>query len=223
MAAQIEDHEIEWFRDDLMAWYEQHGRDFPWRRTGTSLYQHVIAEILLQRTRAETLSGFYKSFIRKYDDWSALASVSVEELEQDLKPVGLATQRAPRINSLAQMMVQKNGRFPEDINELQALPAIGQYVAYAIQTYRGVWRLPLLDTGMARVIERCFGQRELADIRYDPQLQERAQRIVDSDGSLEVSWAILDLAALVCRPSAPNCDDCPVKQSCEYAAGEASS
>jgi A/G-specific adenine glycosylase len=69
---------------------------------------------------------------------------------------------------------------------------------------------------MARVIERCFGQRELADIRYDPRLQEICQRIVDTDQSLEISWAILDLAALLCRPKVPLCDACPLATNCRY-------
>lgn len=217
MADPIEDHEIEWFREDLLEWYEDNGRKFPWRSPKTSLYQHVIAEILLQRTRAETLAPFFIDFIHKYECWDALAELSVQELEKELQIIGLANQRAPRVSALAQIMVQKRGQFPENLDELLALPAIGQYVAYAIQSFRGVWRLPLLDAGMARVIERCFGSRELADIRYDSRLQEICQRVVDSDPPLEISWAILDLAAVLCRPKAPRCDICPVASLCESA------
>ena len=218
MAGPIEDREIEWFREDVLEWYREHGRAFPWRSADTSLYQHAIAEILLQRTRAETLAPFFEKFVRKYDSWESLAGLSVEELKQELDPIGLATQRAPRIRALAQVMVKRKGRFPERIDELQSLPAIGQYVAYAIQSFRGAWRLPLLDAGMARVIERCFGSRDLADIRHDSRLQEICQRVVDSEPSLEISWAILDLAALVCRQKGPHCDICPVERLCRTAA-----
>ena len=217
MVAQIEDCEIEWFREDLVEWYKDHGRNFPWRAPDTSLYRHVLAEILLQRTRAETLAPFFKEFAGKYDSWGALAKMSVQELEQELKPIGLASQRAPRINALAQIMVQKKRLFPENLSDLLSLPAIGQYVAYAIQTFLGKGRLPLLDAGMARVIERQFGPRELVDIRYDSRLQEICQRIVDTDESLEISWAMLDLAALVCRSKKPLCDSCPVRQQCGFA------
>lgn len=217
MATLIEDREIEWFREDLGEWYKNNGRKFPWRAPDTSLYQHVLAEILLQRTRAETLVPFFEEFTCKYDGWGALAKLSVQELEQELQPIGLASQRAPRISALAQIMVQKRGQFPESLGELLSLPAIGQYVAYAIQSFRGLWRLPLLDAGMARVIERCFGSRELADIRYDFRLQEICQRLVDTDQTLEISWAVLDLAALVCRPKNPRCDACPVARLCDFA------
>jgi A/G-specific adenine glycosylase len=217
MAAVIEDREIEWFREDLLGWYKEHGRIFPWRAPETSLYRHVLAEILLQRTRAESLVPFFEKFAQKFDSWEAIAELSVEELKQELQPIGLASQRAPRISALAMIMVERKGQFPEGLDELLSLPAIGQYVAYAIQTFRGIWRLPLLDAGMARVIERRFGSRELADIRYDSRLQEICQRIVDTDRPLEISWAILDLAALVCRTRVPLCETCPVESMCKFA------
>jgi A/G-specific adenine glycosylase len=216
MAPSIEDCEIEWFREDVVEWYKEHGRNFPWRAPDTNLYRHVLAEILLQRTRAETLAPFFDEFAGKYDSWASLATVSVQDLEQELKPIGLASQRAPRINALAKIIVQKEGQFPENLDDLLSLPAVGQYVAYAIQSYRGIWRFPLLDAGMARVIERCFGPRELADIRYDAKLQEICQRVVDTEQPLKISWAILDLAALVCRPKNPLCDKCPVERLCRF-------
>ena len=219
MIAVAEDYEIEWFREDLIEWYQEHGRGFPWRAPTTSLYQHVLAEIFLQRTRADTLVPFFEYFVQKYDSWDALAELPVSELEQELRPIGLARQRAPRINALAQIMVERKGEFPESLEQLLSLPAIGQYVAYAIQSYRGAGRLPLLDAGMARVLERCFGSRDLSDIRYDAQLQELCQRIVDADRTLEISWALLDLAALVCRPKRPNCNECPVSRLCKFVSG----
>ena len=114
MTASIEDHEVEWFREDLVEWYAEHGRNFPWRESDTSLYRHVLAEILLQRTRAETLVPFFEEFAGKYGSWDALAKLSVQELEQELRPIGLASQRAPRISALAQIMVQKGGQFPDE-------------------------------------------------------------------------------------------------------------
>lgn len=217
MPAPIDDLEIEWFRDDLLAWYQKNGRTFPWRSVTTSLYQHAIAEILLQRTRAERLVPFFVQFVNKYENWESLAQASLDELTQEFESIGLATQRAPRVQALAQIMDKKQGKFPTRLDELQALPAIGQYVAYAIQAYQGQRRRPLLDAGMARVVERCFGSRQLADIRYDDGLQEICHRIVDIDETLVVSWAILDLAALVCRVKNPNCDLCPFQSQCEFA------
>ena len=76
---------------------------------------------------------------------------------------------------------------------------------------------PFLDGNMARVQERCFGPRKLADIRYDPYLQTLAQKVVKKPRSLEVNWAVLDLGALVCVKNKPNCAECPIASICDYA------
>jgi A/G-specific adenine glycosylase len=68
---------------------------------------------------------------------------------------------------------------------------------------------------MARVIERFVRPRSLADIRYDPWLQEAAHWLVRRD-SKEVNWAVLDFAALICRPRNPVCEACPVRGRCSY-------
>ena len=39
---------------------------------------------------------------------------------------------------------------------------------------------------MARVLERYFGPRNLADIRYDPYLQELAHKVVDADDAIHI-------------------------------------
>src|SRR5207248_611362 len=76
---------------------------------------------------------------------------------------------------------------------------------------------PLLDTNMARVLERFFGPRQLVDIRYDPYLQLLAHSVVDGTDAIRANWAILDLAAGVCRRRSPMCTSCPVRSRCRYA------
>jgi len=69
---------------------------------------------------------------------------------------------------------------------------------------------------MARVLERYFGPRKLADIRYDPYLQKLAHRVVDCEAPAAVNWAILDLAALVCKARGPRCSQCPLSGDAGY-------
>jgi len=106
---------------------------------------------------------------------------------------------------------------PKTRDGLQALPGIGQYVASAVLVYVYGRPAPLLDTNMARVLERFFGDRQLADIRYDPYLQELAQAVVDGNDAKSVNWAVLDLAATVCRLRAPRCIECPLATRCLFA------
>jgi len=123
---------IKYFQNQVIIWFKSHGRKFPWRKAGLSNYKVVISEVLLQRTKAETIARFYPDFIKKYSSWKSIAGVRVEEIEDALKPIGLQKQRAPRLLALAQEMAKRNGRFPKTREELEGIPFIGQYIANAI-------------------------------------------------------------------------------------------
>jgi A/G-specific adenine glycosylase len=107
------------------------------------------------------------------------------------------------------------GRFKFSSLELEKLSGFGQYVTNAALLLSGTEPAPLLDEGMARVIERCFGRRKLADIRYDPYLQDLARAVVAEPDAIRKNWAILDIAALICRPRNPKCSICPVVSICK--------
>jgi len=73
-----------------------------------------------------------------------------------------------------------------------------------------------MDVNMARVLERFFGPRKLADIRYDPYLQKLARDILPRKGAKEFNWAVLDFAALVCRTRQPLCPTCTLRTRCLF-------
>lgn len=203
-------------RRALLRWFDEYGRDFPWR-SGAGLYRQVIAELLLQRTRAETVAAFFDAFIERFPSWQAMAEASLEDIGQFLKPVGLWKRRSASLAALAKAMVARGGTFPETREELQMLPGVGQYIANAILLFSGGHSEPLLDVNMARVLERVFGPRKLVDIRYDPYLQSLARQVMRGDRAAEVNWAILDLAAKICTVKSPRCAECPLRKSCRFA------
>ena len=169
---------------------------------------------MLQRTCAETVAGFFPSFVRRFPSWKKLSSANEAQLRSFLKPLGLWRRRSSSIRRLAQEMVRRNGRFPKSRAEIVSLPGIGQYIANAIQLFCHRSPQPLLDVNMARVLERIFGPRKLADIRCDPFLQELAGRIVHCKTPTRINWAILDLAAAICTVKIPRCIRCPLAATC---------
>jgi A/G-specific adenine glycosylase len=200
----------------LLRWFSSFGRSFPWRATGISTFERVISEILLQRTRAQTVHLFFESFFRRFPDWRSLAESPEEEIAAFLRPVGLRLQRAASLQRLGAEMVLRRGKFPRTREEIEALPGIGQYVASAVLLFEFRQPAPLLDVNMARVLERYFGARDLADIRRDPRLQALATMLVEHDRSVRLNWATLDLAAVVCRQNVPVCASCPLKRGCAF-------
>jgi A/G-specific adenine glycosylase len=206
------------FQRRLLRWYGPHQRRFPWRNKSASNYAKIIAEVLLQRTRAETVATFYPAFLRQFPSWKALAQADERALQTYLQPIGLWRRRASTLVNLAQEMVRRRSIIPRERSAIEALPGIGQYIANAVQLLaHGVPR-PLLDVNMARVLERHFGPRQLVDIRYDPYLQDLSYSIVQGEHAVVVNWAILDLAATTCRTAMPACHECPLRETCQHAA-----
>ncbi len=202
------------FRRKILAWYSDNGRNFPWRKKSASKYTLIISEFLLQRTRAETIGNFLGTFLSHYPSWKKLAGASETEIRKVIQPIGLWKRRAPILKRLAIEISKRNGRFPKKKIDIEALPGIGQYIANAILLFCHGEAQPLLDAGMARVLERVFGKRKLADIRHDPYLQRLAFEIVQSSNAREINWAILDLAAKTCLVRKPRCNECPLASDC---------
>ena len=208
---------IQYFRARLLEWYRQHGRHFPWRKRYASNYNKIIAEVLLQRTRAETVAGFFPLFVSRYPSWPQLAAANEDDLIALIRPVGLWRRRSRALMNLAREMVMRKGRFPEDREELEALPGVGQYIANSIMLLCHGRPQPLLDINMARVLERYFGPRTRSDIRYDPYLQHLARLVVDCPDAVALNWAILDLAAKTCLIRVPRCNQCVLVSECRFA------
>lgn len=202
------------FRRGLLRWYAAEGRHFPWRSRSATNYQRIISEVLLQRTRAGTVASFFPRFIRSWPSWRQLALAKRRQLETALLPIGLQKRRAQSILALARAMSLRRGRFPDSRPHIEALPGVGQYIANAVELFVHGRPMPLLDVNMSRLLERYFGPRQLADIRFDPYLQRLAALIVRGDEASKLNWGVLDFAASVCTIQTPSCYKCPLRSGC---------
>ena len=205
---------VQKFQSHLATWYNTHGRSFLWRQESATVYDEIIAEVLLQRTRAEAVDQILPSFLERYSSWEELANAEEHELGETLRPLGLWRKHSSTLARLSKEMTQRKGVFPNERVELEALPGVGQYLANAIEMICFDKPRPLVDTNMARLLERYFHPRKLADIRYDPYLQRLAAQIVDTPNYRHINWAVLDFGALVCTPRNPKCHDCPLSNGC---------
>jgi A/G-specific adenine glycosylase len=203
----------------MLDWFEDHQRDFPWRREGASNYEVLISEVLLQRTKAETVAKYYDVFFSRYPGWDSLAAASLQELEEMLKPLGLYKHRAKRLKKITEEYVQKQGDLPKNKDELQESNLSSLYLANAFALFVLKKRAPLLDVNLARVLSRFFSPREYKDVRHDKPMQELARQVVQVKNPIRLNWAIIDFAALVCKSKNPRCGACMLNRRCAYYAG----
>jgi A/G-specific adenine glycosylase len=204
--------EVLWFRGRLRRWFRHNRRDFPWRSSANP-YVICISEIFLQQTAARKVADYIGVFTARYPDWNSLAMAAPEDIETAIYPLGIYRKRARAIHSLAYAVIDL-GNLPRTRSALESLPGIGQYIANVLMVVLHGKRMPFLDVNMTRVLERFFGPRELADIRYDPYLQTLARTVVDSGDPMSANWMVLDFAALVCTKKRPRCSTCPLADRC---------
>jgi A/G-specific adenine glycosylase len=209
----IPENTYRWLRRRVLAWFRGHGRDFPWRETDDP-YHVLIAELLLQRTRADLVEPLYHRFLAVYPDAHALAKAEPAETEELLRPLGFL-HRSRRLPALGQSLVDRHhGDVPRSKQALLALPGVGEYVANAVMTVAFGQRMPLLDPNVIRLLARVLGRTSTRSRpRDDAALWEFVAHLLPRRRAREFSLALVDLGALVCRKR-PRCFECPLRPRC---------
>ena len=201
-------------RRRLLAWYREHGRDLPWRRTRDP-YRILVSEVMLQQTQVERVTKFYRPFLRRYPTFEALAAAPEPAVRESWEGLGYYA-RARNLHRTAQLVVREHGgRLPDDPATIRRLPGIGRYTAGAVLSIAYGKDAPILDTNAARVLRRVFAVRARGGKgRLQQRLWEVAEQVTPPGYADLFNQAIMDLGATVCRPRNPACPDCPLRFDC---------
>ncbi|MGE0586468.1 MAG: A/G-specific adenine glycosylase [Flavobacteriaceae bacterium] len=201
---------------DLLAWYDRHRRDLPWRAaagTCAEPYRVWLSEIMLQQTTVATVKERYRAFLDRWPDVAALADAPLEAVLAEWAGLGYYA-RARNLHACAVKVAGAHGgAFPRTPEALSRLPGIGPYTAGAIAAIAFGFPVVPVDGNVERVAARFFnvaaplpaGRAEIA---------AAAQGFLDPDRPGDVAQALMDLGATVCRPRQPDCLVCPLREGC---------
>lgn len=205
------------FSEYLLKWWEENKRTYPWRQTRDP-YAVLIAEMLLRKTTAKQVEGLYNKFIMKFPTPKSLYNAEKRELADFLKPLGMEHKRAELFVKLGKdLMGNFNGKVPSSPKMLLQLPGVGQYATNAVLSLSYGLDVPMVDTNFIRVIKRVFSiTPSKIRARNDEKIWEFAEGLIPKNKSREFNFAVLDFAALVCRPRNPACMECPVASICKF-------
>ena len=206
------------FQVVVVEWFDEHGRDFPWRRTSNP-FHILVAEVLLRRTQASRLIGPYLELVQRYPSAERMAEADISWLREWFKPLGLVG-RADRLVQAARVTVEQyGGNVPQTLTQLLDLPGIGRYSARAIRCLAFGAPLPMIDESSGRLLRRVLGLASAAPAYSDHSLLSLAERLVPDEAGRAFSLGLLDIAASYCHSRSPNCLGCPLKPFCSWSQG----
>lgn len=201
--------------EPLLAWYDENGRQLPWRSNPTPYYVWV-SEIMLQQTRVEAVKGYFKRFIEELPTIEALAKATEDKLLKLWEGLGYYNRVRNMQQAAITVMEEYEGELPKDYNTLLTLKGIGSYTAGAIVSIAYGQQRPAVDGNVLRVMKRLAGSYDdilKASVKTD---MERQLLPVVPKRAGAFNQAIMDLGAMVCIPNgAPLCKQCPLAQYCQ--------
>jgi len=197
----------------LLAWYDRHHRDLPWRRSKDP-YRIWVSEVMLQQTTVKTVLPYYKAFLDRFPTLLALAEEPEEEVLAAWSGLGYY-HRARNLHRGAQHVAERHaGRFPRALEAALAVPGVGLYTASAVLSIAHGLPLPVVDGNVRRVLARLLALRGPA-FRKDGPYYNRAEELLDRERPGDWNQALMELGATLCLPRKPACPACPLRQRCE--------
>ena len=212
----------------LNDWYEMNHRILPWRET-TDPYKIWISEIILQQTRVAQGMEYYHRLITRFPDIQSLADAQEDEVLLYWQGLGYYS-RARNLHKAAQLMkdheifnqtigdeaIRQKVKGEEIFFALRSMPGVGDYTAGAIASFAFNLPYPALDGNVYRVLSRLFD----CEIAFDTtqgkkHFRQLAEDLLDREHPRLFNSAIMELGALHCVPTAPDCHTCPINTWCK--------
>ncbi len=192
----------------LLAWYDTHRRDLPWREN-CDPYRVWLSEIMLQQTRVAAVIEHYRKFLRRFPTVEKLAAAREASVLAAWSGLGYY-RRARMLHAAAKAIVREyGGRFPETAECLKTLPGIGRYTSAAIASIAFDQPVAVVDGNVERVLQRLSGRRLAGD-----EVWGVANDLLDRKRPGDFNQAMMELGAVVCTPRAPACLTCPIIELC---------
>ena len=211
---------------ELEDWYEVNHRILPWRETEDP-YKIWISEIILQQTRVAQGMEYYHRLVTRFPDIQSLAQAQEDEVLLYWQGLGYYS-RARNMHKAAQLMknheifhqamrlLGDKARGEEIFAALRSMPGVGDYTAGAIASFAFNLPYPALDGNVYRVLSRLYD----CEIAFDTtqgkkHFRKLAEDLLDRERPRLFNSAIMELGALVCLPTKPMCDECPLRTWCK--------
>ena len=187
----------------------------PWKGE-TNPYRIWLSEIILQQTRVEQGTAYYKKFITVFPTILKLAKAPEKEIFKYWEGLGYYNRCMNLIATAKIISVDYKGHFPSSYDEILALPGIGPYTAAAIASFAFGLPYPVVDGNVERILARYFGiSAEAGSTAVKKLYISIAESLLDKKNPGIYNQAIMDFGATICKPQNPLCNECVQSKNCQ--------
>ena len=175
-------------------------------------FELVIAVALSAQCTDALVNKVTKNLFQKYKTPEDYLSVSLEELQQDIRSIGLYRNKAKNIQKLCQMLLDDyNGKVPEDRDELTKLPGVGRKTANVVVSV--AYGIPAIavDTHVERVSKR------LAICRWKDsvlEVEKTLMKKIPMDEWSVTHHRMIFFGRYHCKAQRPQCEECRLLEVC---------
>jgi len=198
---------------ELHTWYWKNKRPLPWRNS--TPWGVVVSEFMLQQTPVNRVLPVWEVWMKKWPTPKHLAKAKKSDIIKYWGRLGYP-RRALRLHETSKIITTKyRGSIPKTLPELRELPGVGEYTAAAIYSFAYGKRALVLDTNIRRVFARAIDGKEYASLTLNNKERTKREKLMPREASLWAA-ATMELGATICTARSPQCEICPIAQSCVW-------
>lgn len=199
----------------VIRWYRDNARDLPWRAEGTSAWAVLLSEVMSQQTPVARVIPQWEEWMRRWPTPMDFAKASTDEVLRAWGRLGYPRRALRLLECAREVSACYNGEVPQEVDQLLGLPGIGDYTARAVACFAYHQAVPVVDTNVRRVYARL-----VQGTFYAPPARKSELRLVADfyprGQEPECAVALMELGALVCTATSPDCGRCPVRRECAW-------
>lgn len=206
--------DIPTYHRELLSWYETDQRELPWRKSNDP-YAIWVSEIMLQQTQVKTVLPYYQRFMASFPTVKQLADADINDVLKHWEGLGYYSRARNLHRAAATVQNERSGHVPKSVSELKKLPGIGDYTAAAIASIAFNQPVPAVDGNIKRVFSRLMLIKEPVNQASSASVFKRtAEKLMEQKRPGDYNQALMELGAMICRPTGPECTICPISQHC---------
>ena len=201
----------------ILKWYDNNKRKLPWRKKASTKnreYFTLVSEFMLQQTQVKTVIPYFENFVKNFPNLKSLSKASDQKILKNWEGLGYYSRARNLKKTAIELLKEFKGRLPRDIEKLKSLPGIGEYTSRSILAIAHNEPYIPMDGNVERILKRVFLLKTNNEISKE-NLNKKKSFFGYSKRSSDYAQAIMEIGALICKPSIPLCNDCPLTKNCK--------